>query len=290
MTQTMQTSAARFQTRAAKESDFTPGEHYSGASMGVVAPGRLAMEVLGKELHYGLLFAYLFRRFGFPNSEADPHKEIAKYLLTTPMPELFLEVSVKANTSTSLLFGYVMPSSMEAQLQAEHDEDLDQFHVNFLAWRKAKGYVLPRDVGEEYDYREDNRQFKKVLELYIADGGVHYQNLASGPVTGAVLEALRATLLDIKTPVGVRDRMFSAVDESCDDPFADEAEADGGRESEIASAYHASGYFIPDGYMADPEMFVAMTQKLVELGNGDLAAGVACYVGGPKVGGLIPRQ
>lgn len=85
--------------RPVKQTDFKKGAEYSGAMSGIVAPGRLAEAVLGAVLPFGQLLAYCYRRFGPPNGAGDNYKEIANYLLTTPMQGVFLMVSIRPATS-----------------------------------------------------------------------------------------------------------------------------------------------------------------------------------------------
>lgn len=276
-----------FSVRAAGSGDFEDGVRYSGAAMGIIAPGAIAREVLGDEISFGRLFAYCFRRFGFPNCGSDPYKEIASYTLVTPMKGVFLTVSIKATTSTSLMFGYMMPRSLDHELCAEDRTVVDTFHAQFLAWRQKNGLSLPRDLVKEgdddgqeqsngFDYREDMRQFDVLLKQYCADGGLHYEEMPKGPKTIAVLDAIRAALEDLKAPIGVRDCDFSATSDSCD--VLDDDEDDDGENAIGATAHPSAGYFIPPDYMEDPKLFVALSEKLIDLGGGNLAHGIATFV------------
>lgn len=273
-----------FSARAAGSSDFDAGVQYSGASMGVIAPGKIAAEVLGDEISFGRLFAYCFRRFGFPNCGSDSYKEIASYTLITPMKDVFLTVSIKANTSTSLLFGYLMSSSLEDELNVESRSVVKEFHEQFLAWRQKNGLPLPRDLvkpGDSWDSYEDGRQFDVLLKQYCADGGMHYRDMAKGPKTMAVLDAIRVTLENLKAPVGVRDIDFSAISDSCEAEELGDDDSDDDEDEENstgATAHPSAGYFIPPDYMADPELFVALSEKLIDLGGGSLLSGMAAFV------------
>ena len=277
------TTTQDFRTRAATSADFDKGVKYRGAMMGVINPGETAEEVLGPEISFGTLFAYCFRRFGLPNTGSDPYKEIAEYRLVTPMRGLFLDVSLKANTCTSLLFGYIMPNDLDYALMEEDRISNEQFHTNFLVWRQAKGLMLPRDSGNDYDQKEDMVQFGKLLNQYCADGGTHYDAMPKGPKTEAVLSAIRTTLEDLKTPVAVRDCLFSATNDSCDDPESDDDEngdddLDKGPDG-IADRHPSAGYYIPSELLANPKVYVALIERLEEIGNGDLATGIAKFAG-----------
>lgn len=276
-----------FRTRAASSADFDfdKGVEYSGAMSGVISPGNVAVNVIGDEISFGRLFAYCFRRFGFPNTGADPYKEIAEYRLITPMRGLFLDVSLKAHTSTRLLFGYIMPRDLEYALMAEDRASNEQFHAEFLAWRQRKGQLLPRDNGDEYGSAEDMKLFRQLLDQYCAEGGTHYNAMPKGTKTEAVLEAIRVTLEDLKTPVGVRDCLFSAVSDSCDYPESDDDDDDEDHDEDpdkesagIAERHPCAGYYIPTELVADPKVYVALIERLESLGDGNLASGIAKFV------------
>ena len=42
------------------------------------------------KMGYGALFAYLFRRFGYPDTGWDDDKQLVKYYLATPEPDMVL--------------------------------------------------------------------------------------------------------------------------------------------------------------------------------------------------------
>lgn len=80
-------------------------------------PGKQAEEIL-PHLSGGHLFAYLFRRFGYPNFDWDQQKNLVSYAITTPMKGVFLTITPymggDAQTSRSaLMFGYCITSSIE---------------------------------------------------------------------------------------------------------------------------------------------------------------------------------
>jgi len=68
--------------------------------------------VLGKEVNYGTLFAYCFRRFGYPNYGWDNYKELAKYILTTPRPDLFLSVVPYVGDTSAISFEFLTPQEV----------------------------------------------------------------------------------------------------------------------------------------------------------------------------------
>lgn len=67
---------------------------------------------VGAELEYGSLFAYLFRRFGYPNQTWDGPTELACYLLSTPRCDLFLRVVPRIDGRTDRCLEFLAPSSV----------------------------------------------------------------------------------------------------------------------------------------------------------------------------------
>jgi len=110
----------------AVKATFTSGKAYAGASIGIFDPGKIAESVLGG-IRGGQLFAYLFRRFGYPNEGWDDRKELASYLLNTPMNDVFLSVipymagdfeDRLLKDRTRHMFGYCISQEIEEQLYA----------------------------------------------------------------------------------------------------------------------------------------------------------------------------
>lgn len=66
-------------------------------------------EVLGEEMAGGNLLAYLMRRFGYPNHRSSVHVETATYLLSTPLPDLALQISPQPSGPLSLSLGFLVP-------------------------------------------------------------------------------------------------------------------------------------------------------------------------------------
>lgn len=102
------------------------GTAFAGAMAGIFGPGGAAREILG-DVRGGQLFAYLFRRFGYPNCGWDERKELVYYLLTTPMDTVFLGVRPymggddRQGTDqdrTRLMFGYCISQEIEEPLYA----------------------------------------------------------------------------------------------------------------------------------------------------------------------------
>jgi hypothetical protein len=272
------TKTTPFQTRAALKTDFNPLTAYTGAASGAVRPGDIASTVLGEEINFGVLFAYCFRRFGFPNQGGYGFDDIASYQLTTPIPDVFLQVYIKATIRTSLLFGFTMSCDIEEQLHQEHRDCNKKYHADFLAWRQAKGVALPSDLSSDFNSEAQAIQFEKLIKLYCAEGGSRFKDMRKGPATEAVLAALRVTLEDIRNPVMVRDNAFSVVNLNCElNPTDDEDNTE-----TVDKANHlihpSAGCFLPSELTHNPDVLIKLLALLEETGGGDLAKGVDALI------------
>ncbi len=73
--------------------------------------------VVGSEIEYGALFAYLFRRFGYPNAQWGADR-LARYVLATPRDDLYLVVEPTIAGLTSHVFSFLAPASVHAAAEA----------------------------------------------------------------------------------------------------------------------------------------------------------------------------
>ncbi|ELG7182163.1 TPA: hypothetical protein ACXNGJ_003920 [Pseudomonas aeruginosa] len=95
--------------------------------------------VLGESIQYGPLFAYMFRRFGYPNVGWDDYKELAKYILTTPNPDMLLQVVPYTGDTTWITFRFFVADNV-AQAVREHDEhDRIEWEKRAYDWREQQG-------------------------------------------------------------------------------------------------------------------------------------------------------
>lgn len=281
-----------FRTRVMIEADVEPGVRYTGAASGTISPGQIAREVFSEGLKFGRLFAYCFQRFGYPNAPSDPGKDIAQYLLTTPMEGAFLGVCIKAHDTPELLFSYFMKADLERGLAQEQRAADEVFHAEFLAWRTLKGYSLPRDNPgfDPYGSSSQQRALRRAdtdlqleyLAKYKSETGQDIDSKGGGPLMRGIIDAYKAALADLKTPVGVRDVLFSAVEDDITLSYppgyaADSSDTVDG-DSRVAERAASSGYPIPPPYMEDPKVFVQLTAKLRGLGAGSLSDGIANFI------------
>lgn len=282
---TMEKQSVEFRARAVVESDYIQGAEYCGASSGVISPGQIARAVFSDGLEFGRLFAYCFRRFGHPNTSSDDHKGIASYIVTTPFDGLFLSIEVKPHNDPGLLFGYRMTAELEEKLQKERRQIIDAWHVKFKAWRVLHGISLSSDKPghNESNYLENHKQFTVAQDKYVSMGGPRLEDFPSNTTIYAVNLAIRAALEDLKTPVGVRDVLFSATESRVELPLTngDDEDCDGD-DPRVAPKHQSAGYYVPSAYFEKPELFCLLHEKLSELGGGSLAKGLVEFTASDK--------
>ncbi len=69
--------------------------------------------MVGTHIEYGALFAYLVRRFGPPNARCDA-EHLARYVLATPRPDMFLIIEPTIEGRTAEVFSFVVPPVVRA--------------------------------------------------------------------------------------------------------------------------------------------------------------------------------
>lgn len=93
------------------------GARWVGAGHDVVLSG-----TVGEQVDYGALFAYCFGRFGAPNADWAASRHLARYVLTTPLPDLWLAVTPTVDGERGGVFTFLAPAQVvqdsDAFLQA----------------------------------------------------------------------------------------------------------------------------------------------------------------------------
>ena len=143
---------------------------YTAAMSGLFDPGDIAAQIL-PELRGCPLFAYLFRRFGYPNSGWDDHKDLTRYVLTTPMDNVFLEVR-------PYLGG-----------DYRHRQNNDAITVSLMF-----GYCMSQELEQQY-----------LEELYYRKPRISQQEREASALHQQYIKAFTATIRDLQRPVFVRD-------------------------------------------------------------------------------------
>lgn len=104
------------------------------------------LERFPKEIDYGHLFAYLFRRFGYPNHGWDSYKNLVCYMLTTPMPNLFLRITPYVGSDAHLHFQFIATKEDHEAIRLWEDKPRIEWNKRRLDWVEAKG--LPEWMPE----------------------------------------------------------------------------------------------------------------------------------------------
>lgn len=121
---------------------------------------------LGDTIAYGPLFAYLFRRFGYPNAGWDDYKEMAKYLLTTPHPEMLLQVVPFAGDWTCITFSLFVAEDAVRAIDAFERRDHDEWTVRAYAWQEQQG--LPEWM-DDWTHVYNEVELREALGLSTAE-------------------------------------------------------------------------------------------------------------------------
>jgi hypothetical protein len=118
---------------------FKPDTQYSRLDFTVQTPERefvdaVIADACGAQMDYGKLFAYLFRRFGYPNAGWDDYKELAKYYLTTPHPDLILRIVPYAGGDTKITFSFIAPLEVGRAADAYEHRFRQAWRSRFVAY------------------------------------------------------------------------------------------------------------------------------------------------------------
>lgn len=154
---------------------------------------------VGSELEYGNLFAYLFRRFGYPNQAWDHSSELARYLLTTPHRDLFLSVVPRVDGRSDLSIGFLAPVAAGQAAAAYARGAIEAWEGRAIVRWAARG--MPQWLRE------------KAQSLSHGDGAAAGR---SGQAVEVWREALRVTPADGKAHV----RQVQAFLRQCQDAYA----------------------------------------------------------------------
>lgn len=101
----------------------------------------VAETVLGENVGQGSLFAYLFRRFGYPNRGSDPHKDLVSYMLTTTRSDMLLRITPYAGGDVSLGFSFYVPDDVSENSRRWIRRDRDRHQAEFLDWIETEGRI-----------------------------------------------------------------------------------------------------------------------------------------------------
>lgn len=148
-------------------------------------------------------FAYLYRRFGPPFTGSDDHKHLAAYILTTPDPDVFLEI-IPSGSPLCYAPHYWINVAIEEEIYAPTQAWFDkQFE-----WYK-KQYPNATDNDYENWAFSNNKEEKDKCKKEIGRCPrfeIDSENWESGPVAvKRVNESLLIAMEDLLRPVYIRD-------------------------------------------------------------------------------------
>lgn len=261
--------------------------------------------LIGDYLDYGSLFAYCFRRFGYPERGWDGRKDLVQYFLTTPHPELFLGVRpyVGGTPTISLSFyatahqlhairNYACKPQQEWLSRAyAHAENcgLPQWMPQWLAMYEK--VLLP-----QYSHLHSAKHWHETFTAFpLLKVGAFHDELAN--TAAEFHEALLKSYQAIEEYPGLYLRPRELQEFKDDDPLkpllgaavtaledlrtpvlvndvAIDAFGEADDDEEALKPVHSAGY--PSGYFGNQasEVFAQVHQAIFSLGEGDPLIGM----------------
>jgi hypothetical protein len=190
-----------------------------------VWPGNLAEQVFGEKTDSARLFLYMYRRFGPPVDTCDEYKVAAVYYLTTPRPDVFLNVSVYGGGITCLFFGYALSGDLVVGIRREEHDAEDAWRAEQAEWCRANGIAVPDRidwVSATYEEVQEYHQKRTAaFDAYCAanPGKEDERRNFRSPLRAAVEDALLVTIRDFERPTYIRDVYFNPSGEVDDAAF-----------------------------------------------------------------------
>ncbi len=118
--------------------------------------------VVGSEIEYGALFAYLFRRFGYPNVPWDAER-LARYVLATPRADLYLVIEPTVAGLTSQVFSFLAPVSIHTAAEAyRHERIAAQRSIGHAFWVRDQQLLA-------WDARDPLKPYAQAAYRALAD-------------------------------------------------------------------------------------------------------------------------
>lgn len=99
----------------------------------------IVREVCGDEIDYGCLFAYLFRRFGYPLYGWDDYKQLCTYYLTTPHPDMLLNITPYVGNTSVLSIRFMVPPHVTKQIEEYARRDRSAWEQRMYTWAEQQG-------------------------------------------------------------------------------------------------------------------------------------------------------
>uniref|UniRef100_A0A6M3LRN7 Uncharacterized protein n=1 Tax=viral metagenome TaxID=1070528 RepID=A0A6M3LRN7_9ZZZZ len=181
-----------------------------GAAAGSLADcSALAAHAWGEPCRDGnsglIAFGYLWRRFGPPWAGTDSYKKLVSYILTTPEPDVWLEMMLSGN-ALPLCVGYIVDLSIERELHAVWDA----WECRLYDW-VGQQHPDVADSSEDFWRRVDQYRKNLPAEAIAAIGQAPGRTpdprdwqTCGGPIS-RVCTALVVAMRELLRPVYVRD-------------------------------------------------------------------------------------
>lgn len=269
--------------------------HATGAEHNIFDPPDPVLSTLGSTLNYGSLFAYCFRRFGYPNMGWDDYKDLVRYLLTTPSADLVLQILPWVGDKNYFHIRFLTKGEVwaaahlwqRADVDAWSDKAFDLVEKDGLPdWmpeyvEKAvkEGFLSESWRSLAWFFEDASRKEKDDKRVCEFGARIKAARAAVGPQPkwrgrGAVLAEWRdddplkplahaaiEALKDLKTPVRVRDQAINAYGLCGDSRLT-------------LSEPAVAGY--PSGYLGnkDPKGMAELHREVLRLGNGSVKKGI----------------
>lgn len=131
---------ARFSPRLFEHRMFPKcADRLEGVRFGGLGRDAVMAPVFKQDLHYGAVFVYMQRRFGFPNEVSDDYKDLAKWSITTPMPDMILYVRPTVSVMLELTFSFLAPPSVEEASSTWLRTEMEIWDNAMYAWVQSQG-------------------------------------------------------------------------------------------------------------------------------------------------------
>ncbi len=117
-------------------SSFPKNIKFSGsADLDMIKASDIVKKAIGAEPDFAMIFTYLFRRFGAPTMPQDDYKELCKYVLTTPMENIFLAVYPCASNFN---FGFIYPQDTLRKVCWGNYGEILKWCIRMQEWAKKE--------------------------------------------------------------------------------------------------------------------------------------------------------
>lgn len=182
------------------------------------------------QINYGELFAYLFRRFGYPVYGWDSYKDLVKYVLTTPHKDMWLRI-IPYPGSNDITFSFMVKEDTHFSMGDWERADIEAWEKTRLDWyiehygRPEWAEALCAQVSQEF-------RTKKPIQFEDAVSYLQMLYPANGEEPKTEWHAIAKKFFDSMTPFeseharpGFRKRSKCIDDWREDDPLKPYAQA-----------------------------------------------------------------